>query len=139
MYINIMKNNLLTERQREVLRLRRQGYTQQQIADLFSTSKANICTIEKAALENIQRARETLRFLHTLDAIPLCTIEAGTDLLDAPRLIFREAEKLSIKVKYDTIMLLNHIRASVPECCTGRLVKENIMVYINEQGELFIE
>lgn len=134
-----MKDTLLTERQKEVLRLRRQGMTQQQIADLFSTSKANICTIEKAAMENIRRARETIAFLHRLDAIHLCTIGAGTDLLEVPRLIYREASKLSIKVKYDTIDLLSRIRSSVPECCQGRYVKEEISIFINEAGEIFAE
>ncbi len=34
-----MKDGLLTERQMEVLRYRKQGLTQQQIADIISTSK----------------------------------------------------------------------------------------------------
>ena len=54
-----MKDGLLTERQMEVLRYRKQGLTQQQIADIISTSKANVCTIEKSAMENIRRAKET--------------------------------------------------------------------------------
>ena len=47
-----MKQGLLTDRQKEVLRYRKQGLTQQQIAEIIHTSKANVCTIEKAALEN---------------------------------------------------------------------------------------
>ena len=53
-----MKDGLLTDRQMEVLRYRKQGLTQQQIADIISTSKANVCTIEKSAMENIKRAKE---------------------------------------------------------------------------------
>ena len=68
---NTMKDGLLTERQMEVLRYRKQGLTQQQIADIISTSKANVCTIEKSAMENIRRAKETLDFLYTLDATHL--------------------------------------------------------------------
>ena len=73
-----MKDGLLTDRQMEVLRYRKQGLTQQQIADIISTSKANVCTIEKSAMENIRRAKETLEFLYTLDATHLCTIPSGT-------------------------------------------------------------
>jgi len=72
--MDIMKDGLLTDRQREVLRYRKQGMTQQQIADIIKTSKANVCTIEKSAMENIRRAKETLEFLYTLDATHLCTI-----------------------------------------------------------------
>ena len=52
-----MKDGLLTDRQMEVLRYRKQGLTQQQIADIISTSKANVCTIEKSAMENIRRGK----------------------------------------------------------------------------------
>ena len=79
-----MKHTLLTERQMEILRYRKQGLTQQHIADILSTSKANICTIEKCANENIKRARETLEYLYTLDATHLCTIPSGTDLFEVP-------------------------------------------------------
>jgi Tfx family DNA-binding protein len=132
-----MKDGLLTDRQKEVLRYRKQGLTQQQIANIISTSKANVCTIEKSAMENIRRAKETLEFLYTLDATHLCTIQAGTDLLDIAPFIYREAEKLGIKVKYDTISLINKVRDAVPERFRARHIRENIEVYINEEGELY--
>jgi Tfx family DNA-binding protein len=132
-----MKQGLITDRQKEVLRYRKQGLTQQQIADLIHTSKANICTIEKAALENIRKAKETLEFLYTLDATHIYTINTGTDVLDAVKEIFGEAEKVHIKVRYDTISLVNRMRESVPERIRGRFVRENIDVYINDEGELY--
>jgi Tfx family DNA-binding protein len=132
-----MKEGLLTERQKEVLRYRKQGLTQQQIADIIDTSKANVCTIEKSAMENIRRAKETLEFLYTLDATHLCTIQSGTDLLEVAPIIYREAEKIGIKVKYDTISLINKIRDSIPERFKARYIRENIEVYINDEGDLY--
>ncbi|MCC7565500.1 MAG: Tfx family DNA-binding protein [Methanomicrobiaceae archaeon] len=132
-----MKQGLLTDRQKEVLRYRKQGLTQQQIAEIISTSKANVCTIEKAALENISRARETLEFLYTLDATHLITLRAGTDLLRTPEQIYEEAEKIGIKVKYDTISLINRIRDSNPARLRARYVREDVDVYINKEGELY--
>jgi HTH-type transcriptional regulator, fmd operon transcriptional regulator len=132
-----MKDGLLTERQMEVLRYRKQGLTQQQIADIISTSKANVCTIEKSAMENIRRAKETLEFLYTLDATHLCTIPSGTDLFNVPTIIFQEAEKINIKVKYDTISLINRLRESRSQACKARVVCEDIIVYITDQGELY--
>ncbi|MDK2916705.1 MAG: HTH-type transcriptional regulator, fmd operon transcriptional regulator [Euryarchaeota archaeon] len=132
-----MKQGLLTDRQKEVLRYRKQGLTQQQIAEIIHTSKANVCTIEKAALENIARARETLEFLYTLDAIHLCTLKSGLDLLKAPELIYAEAEKQGLKVKYDTITLINRLRDSNPERFSGRQVREDVEVYINNDGDLY--
>jgi HTH-type transcriptional regulator, fmd operon transcriptional regulator len=135
--LNTMKDGLLTDRQMEVLRYRKQGLTQQQIADIIATSKANVCTIEKSAMENIRRAKETLEFLYTLDATHLCTIPSGTDLFDVPAIVFGEAEKINIKVKYDTISLINHIREARPQCCKARCMCEDIVVYITDQGELY--
>jgi Tfx family DNA-binding protein len=132
-----MKDGLLTDRQMEVLRYRKQGLTQQQIADIIATSKANVCTIEKSAMENIRRAKETLEFLYTLDSTHLCTIESGTDLFDVPASIFSEAEKLNIKVKYDTISLINHLRESRPKSYQGRSLSENIEIYITNDGDIY--
>ncbi len=132
-----MKEGLLTNRQKEVLRYRKQGLTQQQIADIIATSKANVCTIEKSAMENIRRARETLEFLYTLDATHLCNIPPGTDLLEVPPLIYKEAEKLGIKVKYDTISLINRIRESIPQRFKARHIREEVNVYINDEGEIY--
>jgi len=132
-----MKDGLLTDRQKEVLRYRKQGLTQQQIADIIHTSKANVCTIEKSGMENIKRARETLEFLYTLDATHLCTVESGTDLLEVAPFIFQEAEGLGIKVKYDTISLINKLREAMPERLRARHVRDKIEVYINDEGDLY--
>jgi Tfx family DNA-binding protein len=132
-----MKQGLLTDRQKEVLRYRKSGLTQQQVADIIGTSKANVCTIEKAAYENIERAKETLEFLYTLDSDHLCTIKAGTDLFDASSTIFEEAEKRGIKVKYNTIELINRIHDSNPGRFRARYVREDVEVYINKEGDRF--
>ncbi len=132
-----MKQGLLTDRQKEVLRYRKKGLTQQQIAEIIHTSKANVCTIEKAAIENISRARETLEFLYTLDAVHLCTLQSGLDLLKAPEIIYSEAEKIGLKVKYDTITLINRLRDTNPDRFRGRQVREDVEIYINEDGDLY--
>lgn len=134
-----MKEGLLTDRQKEVLRYRRSGLTQQQIADIISTSKANVCTIEKSAMENITRARETLEFFHSLDSRHLCTIGKGQDLLASIQGIFEEAEKVGIKVKYDTVQLMNRIREEVPEKNRSRFIRNPIEVYIKDDGDLYFE
>ncbi|MDD3620930.1 MAG: Tfx family DNA-binding protein [Methanofollis sp.] len=132
-----MKQGLLTDRQKEVLRYRKMGLTQQQVADIIQTSKANVCTVEKAAYENIDRARDTLEFLYTLDSDHLCTVKAGTDLIEAASAIFLEAEKLGIKVKYNTIELVNRVQESNPGKFRARYVREDVEVYINQEGDLF--
>ena len=134
-----MKEGLMTDRQKEVLRYRKAGMTQQQIAEIINTSKANVCTIEKSAMENITRARETLEFFHSLDSKHLCTVGKGQDLLESVQFIFDEAEKVGIKVKYDTVQLMNRIRDEVPEKNRPRFVRNPIEVYIKDDGVLYFE
>ena len=134
-----MKDGNLTERQRVILRHRRQGLSQQQIADIIGTSKANVYTIEKSALENVRRAHETLQFMYTLDAGFLCVIPSGADLLIVPEMIFHEASGRGVKVRYDTIGLINRLCDSVPEHVRARLVKDEIQVYLNDDGEIYFE
>ena len=132
-----MRQGLLTDRQKEVLRLRKEGLTQQQIADIIHTSKANVCTIEKAAHENIEKAKDTLEFLYTLDATRLCTLKEGSDLLDVVNEIYEQASRVGIKVRYDSIELMNRLRSANPEQIKGRHIRSNIEVYLSEDGELY--
>jgi Tfx family DNA-binding protein len=132
-----MRQGLLTDRQKEVLRLRKEGLTQQQIADIIHTSKANVCTIEKAANENIEKAKDTLEFLYTLDATRLCTLKEGSDLLDVVNEIYEQASRVGIKVRYDSIELMNRLRSANPEQIKGRHIRSNIEVYLSEDGELY--
>jgi hypothetical protein len=90
-------------------------------------------------MENVTRARETLEFFHSLDSKHLCTIGKGEDLLEAVQKVFDEAEKIGIKVKYDTVQMLFRIRDEVPEKNRLRYVRNPIEIYIKDDGELYFE
>lgn len=134
-----MKYGLLTDRQKEVLRYRKAGLTQQEIAEMINTSKANVCTIEKSAYENVKRARETIEFIQTLDAQRLCCIERGTDLIQAAEFIFNEAGKMNIKVIYNTLEVCDRIKEQVPDSYRDRKLRAEVGVYIKENGDLYFE
>lgn len=132
-----MRNDLLTNRQREVLRYRKKGLTLQQIADISHTSRANIYTIEKNAMEKIRQAKETLDFFHMLDARYLCTMKAGSDLFDSAPLVIEEAGKTGITVTIDLIDLVNRLRTEYPAGIHGRLIMEDIKVFLRNDGEFY--
>jgi len=131
-----MKMDLLTRRQKEILRYRAQGLTQQQIADITNTSKSNISIVERSARENIQRAKEALDFLHTLNALPLCTLKENSDLFDGVSFIQEEAAKTGIPVTLDPLDLINRIRSGFPQRIHGRHIREDIEVFLRNDGEL---
>jgi len=65
------------------------------------------------------------------------TLEGGLDLLKAPEVIYAEAEKMGVKVKYDTISLINRLRDANPDRFRGRQVRDDVEVYINQDGDLY--
>ena len=131
-----MANGLFTNRQKEVPRYRKSGMTQQQVADLIHTSKANVCTIERSARENIRRAKETLEFVNTLDARLLCVIKKGSDLFDSFSLIIEEAQKTGTQISFDQIDLINRLRDEFPHRIHGRFIKQDIEVFLETSGGL---
>jgi len=132
-----MRGGLLTDRQIEVLRYRKKGLTQQQIADIIHTSKSNVSSIEKNARENIQIAKETMSLFYALDASHLCTLEGGSDLFDSAPLIIQEAGKTGISLNTDLIDLINRLRAEYPDGIHGRLIREDIEVFLRNDGKLY--
>ncbi len=57
------KDTLLTPRQVEVLRIKRKGMSQADIARMMKTTRGNISTIESTAMKNIEKAREDSEIL----------------------------------------------------------------------------
>ncbi|MEM2286080.1 MAG: Tfx family DNA-binding protein, partial [Ignisphaera sp.] len=55
------KYGLLTEKQYEVLKLRAEGKTQKEVAEIMGTTRENLSVIEKNALRKIRLAEETLK------------------------------------------------------------------------------
>ncbi len=128
---------MLTERQKEVLRYRKEGLTQQEIADIIKTSKANVCTIERLAMDNIRKAREAIDFYYSLDSHHLCSIETDSDISDSIEEIYRKAEEIGIKVKFDSIQLMARIRDSHPDRFQHRRVKKPIEIYLSNDGFIY--
>ncbi len=83
-------------------------------------------------------AKEALAFVYSLEATLLCTLDAGGDLNHDAFLIYTAAQQLGIKVQYTSGALLNRIMFSVPEKLNGTIIREDIQVYLNEIGILYI-
>jgi hypothetical protein len=125
---------LLTERQYEVLKLRIQGYTQEEIAKILKTSRENISITEKRAKEKIRLAEETLRIYKELLSSGVVNIEAGTHLVEVPQLVVAKADKLGIKLRANFTMLYDEIRYRAGKCIEGTRVVKPIKVIILRDG-----
>jgi len=63
-------------------------------------------------------------------------IEEGTDVLEIPDIVFKKADEEGIKVKYNTLELIELIKENASEFIEKRTVKKKFKIYILENGDL---
>lgn len=129
---------VLTERQKQVLRLRSQDRSVTDIAILLGTSKQNIHALEKAALSNVDRARNTLFFYLKFSTPIMVTVKAGEDIQDIVTRVLEAANDNDIHLFYNRITLAHAIFTPVHERfrCTRAVAPFDIG--ITKDGEVVV-
>ncbi|MCL4344012.1 MAG: Tfx family DNA-binding protein [Nitrososphaerota archaeon] len=128
---------LLTERQVQILKMRRDGKEYSEIASELGTSVENVFIIEKRALKNIEAARNTLRAANHAGIIGKISIGSGTKLVEIPAYIMAEADRMKVKVMTNFTKIYDDIRYELPGAIKGQELAEGIIVYIMHDGTLF--
>jgi Tfx family DNA-binding protein len=126
----------LTERQVEVLELREQGHTQQEVADQLRTTDSNISAIERAAEQNIEKARRTLELVRTIRSPIQFSVSPGTSFDDLVASVYSHADEAGIKIAYCRPELYTHLYGVLEECTNQNELKTTIDVGITNQGEV---
>jgi HTH-type transcriptional regulator, fmd operon transcriptional regulator len=132
------KDIFLTDKQIEILKLKKKGLSQADIARKLKTTRGNICIIEGTAQKNIEKAKNTLKLFKTLEAPVWVTIASGMDIYDVPGLLFREADKKHIKVAVDSAMVIVKIKTEVPDKVRGRITLNEIDISSDEAGNITV-
>jgi len=132
------KETLLTPRQIQVLRMKKKGMTQADIARKMKTTRGNICIIESTALKNIEKAKNTLKFFRALEAPIWITVPAGTDIYEVPPMIIREADRKKIKVAIDSAMILVKLKTEALDRVQHRITLGEIDISVDEHGNVNI-
>ena len=132
--------SFLTDTQIKVLKLRKKGLTQEEIATMMNTSRANISMIEKRAKENVEKARNTLRIYNDIMAPVKLVVKEGVDVFDIPKMVFKTSDENDIHVNYSSLEILDLIHKNGKDNIDKRIVKKPFIINILEDGELsFIE
>jgi len=131
--------SLLTNRQASVLRLRRKGMSQQEVAEQLGTTRSNVSILEKRALQNVAKARATLKEWTMIQAPVSLTIPAGTDVFDVPYLIFSEANKARIKLDIGSVDIVVQIKNKTPEALKNRVIRRDLEVAVTEDGLFLVQ
>jgi hypothetical protein len=129
----------LTDRQIEVLRLRFQGLSQQEVADALGTTRSNVSILEKRAHQNISRAERTLERWKEIRAPISLKIPAGTDIFDVPSMIFKAADEKAIQLPVNSLEVIDQLRAKAPKLFKKRALPVDVQVYVTGRGVLLTE
>jgi len=128
------KDNFLTERQLEILALRKKGLSQANIARSLGTTRANVSATEKTAKGNIRKAEKTVKLARMLEAAVWIKIEKDTDLNEVPRRIYEKAGEEKIWVNLDTPSLMGLITDECKNKIKGRRIISEIEVAVTKDG-----
>lgn len=129
-----VENTFLTERQAEVLALRSDGLTQQEIADRIQTTVANVSAIERAARQNIESARRTLDLATVLEAAVWFTADSGTDLRTLIDSIYRKGDDAGVKIAHTEPELSTRLHRNLVDRLEGRKLTASVKIGITVDG-----
>jgi len=131
--------SFLTKRQLEVLQMRHQGLSQQDVADRLGTTRSNISILEKRAHQNIARAQRTVQQWMMIRAPISLFVKGGTDVFDIPRMIFAAADEMGIRLHVTSMDILVQLRRNAPRLFHKRVLGRDVRIYMKENGETMVE
>jgi len=126
----------LTERQVEVLELRERGHTQQEVANQLGTTDSNISAIERAAEQNVEKARRTLELVRTVRSPVQFSVSPGTSFDDLVASVYAHGDEAGIKIAYCRPELYTHLYGALEGCTNQNELEATIDVGLTTEGDV---
>lgn len=124
----------LTDRQAEILTLRHEGLTQREIADQLETTIPNISAIERAARDNIDRARRTVDLAERIETDVWIEQAAGAHLRDIVDAIYEAGDEAGVKVTFSDPELAAYLHVELRDRLEGRRLTASVDIGITADG-----
>jgi Tfx family DNA-binding protein len=131
-----VESTTLTERQVEVLELREQGQTQREVADQLGTTDSNVSAIERAAEQNVEKARRTLELVRTIRSPIQFSVSPGTNFDDLVASVYSHGDEAGIRIAYCRPELYAHLYGVLEECTRRNELETTVDVGITNDGEV---
>lgn len=129
-------NSLFTERQYEVLRLRKEGMKPEQMAKHLGVTRQDISVLERRTRDNIEKAMNTLDLAHHMDVLHKFSIRDGMNILEASAAIFNEADRLGIKLQENYLSLAMMVRSAATSSIQKGRITMPLTAYIRNSGHI---
>ncbi|MCW4012185.1 MAG: Tfx family DNA-binding protein [Candidatus Bathyarchaeota archaeon] len=128
----------LSPQQYKVLKLRVEGKSQEETAEILGTTRQNISLIERRAHKNIEKAEETITAYKELMKATSIIIKSDTHLIDVPRLVVDAADEAGVRLRADFTRIYNEFKFIVPNNVDRTKVVEPIKVLILKDGDIVV-
>lgn len=130
------EETVLTARQVEVLELREQGYTQQEVADRIGTTDANVSAIERSAETNIEKARRTVELARTLRAPVRFSVPAGLTFEELVDEVYERGDDADIPVAYERPELHTVLYETLESYAMGDRLETPVDIGLTADGNI---
>lgn len=131
-----VENSLLTDRQVEVLELREKGLTQQTVAERLGTTASNVSAVERAATDNIEKARRTLEHVRLLRAPVRLTFERGSGFDEIVEEIYAAGDEAGVRIDYCRPELYSHLYTHLTESFDDSKLVQEVEVGLTRDGNV---
>lgn len=127
---------LLTERQVQILELRRQNLTQEDVAKKLGISRQDVSILERRALRNINTAAETIQMAENIGVLKRLRIESGKHILDVTKEIIGYADREGVKMKSTALGIMTLIQAAASAYMDNGILSADLEAIILPDGRV---
>ncbi|MEM0156538.1 MAG: Tfx family DNA-binding protein [Thermoplasmataceae archaeon] len=129
-----LDHGFLTARQMQIVRMRKDGLKQSEIAERLGTTRQNIAILEHRAMEKIEEAAITLQMLEGEGTVCVTGISSGTHILDAVRILIEKADANGIRLKGNMVDLVSWFKSNMEGSIISGRINTGVRVMILADG-----
>lgn len=133
---NSPRNLFLSSRQIQIMKLRQEGNSTEEIARAIGTTRQNVSILEKRGHRNLEKAIRTLNAVRELKLSHEVHIEGDIHVLDAVKLIISRADQLRIRLNDNLIGLMTRLKMSAEGGMKNGILLKPMDVLIFQDGSI---
>ncbi len=129
---------LLTERQLQILELRKQRFTQEETAKKLGISRQDVSILERRAIRNINTAADTIQMAENIGVLKRARIASGLHILDVAKEIIGFADREKVKIKSTALGIMTLIQAAASSYLDNGVVTVTLEAIILPDGRVSV-
>jgi Tfx family DNA-binding protein len=132
-------NTYLTERQAEILRMRRSNLSRAEIAKQLKITRQDVTILEKRALRNVERSINTINLANQAGYSIRLKVAGGTQILDSIREILDAGNRNGVKIGLSIPELFTMIRMNQHGRIKNGILSADMHINILSDGKVIID